>query len=82
MKTYKPGNPPQDPAQMPGFLRQELASIQQAANRADSTLPLSYLTVAPVRPQDGLYLSATGVLGVTRGLYRYDSSTALYTFIA
>ena len=34
------------------------------------------------KPQDGIYFSAAGVLGATRGMYRYDSSTGTYTFIA
>ena len=43
---------------------------------------MKYLDVAPTKPQDGLYLSAANVLGVTRGLYRYDSSTETYTLIS
>lgn len=82
MRTYQPANPPQDPAQLPGFLRQELYSIQQAANRSNSFAALDYLGVAPTRPKNGLYLSAAGVLGVNRGLYRYDETSATYTFIA
>jgi hypothetical protein len=82
LKTYKAGHVPDDPAKLPGFLRQELLSVQQAAQRADAYVGLSYLAVAPERPQDGLYLSAAGVLGVTRGAYRYDSTTGLYTFLA
>lgn len=82
MQTYKAGNPPNDSAALPEFLRQELASLEQAANRADSHVALSYLAVTPARPQDGIYLSAAGVLGANRGAYRYDSSTGLFTFIA
>lgn len=82
MRTYQPGNPPQDPAALPGFLRQELNQIQQAANRSDPFMALDYLGIAPTRPQDGLYLSEAGILGANRGLYRYDSSSATYTFIA
>ena len=82
MKTFKPLSPPQDPAQLPGFLRQMQGAIEQAANRQDDRIALTYLAVAPDKPQDGLYLSAAGVLGATRGLYRYDSSTGLYTLIS
>lgn len=45
-------------------------------------MALDYLGIAPTRPQDGLYLSEAGILGANRGLYRYDSSSATYTFIA
>lgn len=55
--------------------------MEQAANRADPMFSLTYLQVLPDRPSDGLYLSAAGVLGVTRGLYRYDSVGGTYTFI-
>ncbi len=82
MISYRPSNVPDDPARLPGFLRQETTAIQQAANRANPFVALSYLAVAPERPVDGLYLSAAGVLGATRGLYRYDSSTGIYTLIS
>lgn len=82
MRTYRSIRPPQDPASLPGFLLSEFASIEQAANRADPLLALTYLGAAPSKPQDGLYLAAAGVLGASRGLYRYDSLSATYTFIA
>ena len=72
MRTFQPLNPA-DPVQ---------ARILQAALRADQLVALTYITVAPEKPQDGLYLAAAGVLGVSRGLYRYDANGAAYTFIA
>jgi hypothetical protein len=79
--TFKGLPPPGDPAQLPAFLLEMQRSIEQAAVRADPTVSLQYLEVAPDRPMDGLYLSAAGVLGTNRGLYRYDSSVPGYTFI-
>ena len=67
---------------MPDAIRDMQAAIEQAANRANPVIALTYLGVAPTRPEDGLYLSAAGVLGAARGLYRYDALTAIYTFIA
>lgn len=82
MRSYRPKPPPEDPKQIAAFLRTETASIAEAANRADDRVALTYLAVAPSKPQDGIYLSAANVLGANRGAYRYDSTTGLYTFIA
>lgn len=82
MLTFKPGKLPTDPAQLVPAVEKEFQRVQQAAATASDYLPLRYLTVAPARALDGLYLSEAGVLGASRGLYRYDSSTATYTFIA
>lgn len=77
MRTYQPGAVPSDPAELPGFLRQEFPAIQQAAHREDG-----YLAVLPERPQDRIYLFAAGVAGTSRGAYRYDPSTTAYTMVA
>jgi len=76
MRSYQPGQVT-DPS-----LRREFEAIQKAARRADLLVALEYVAVAPSKPQDGLYLSAAGVLGANRGLYRYDSNSGTYTFIA
>ncbi len=72
MRTFQPLNPA-DPVQ---------ARILQAARRADPLVALTYITSAPEKPEDGLYLAAAGVLGVSRGLYRFDADSGAYTFIA
>lgn len=82
MRTFKSLDVPTDPAAASGFLRTLQNAIEQASTRADDRIALTYLAVLPSKPQDGLYLSAAGVLGASRGLYRYDSTTGLYTFIA
>jgi hypothetical protein len=76
MRTYVPGHIED------AELRGEFDNISEAAQRADPFIALIYLGVAPTRPQDGLYLAAAGVLGASRGLYRYDSVGGTYTFIA
>lgn len=79
--AYRPGTL-RDPADSAGYLERELRAIQKEGNALKLVLPMKYLDVAPDKPQDGLYLSAANVLGVTRGLYRYDSSTETYTLIS
>ena len=79
MRTFK-AVPVHDDKDLPRKMREMQTRIEQAANQPGQTL--TYLGVAPDRPQDGLYLSAAGVLGVSRGLYRYDSNSGTYTFIA
>ena len=76
MRTYSPAY------RGDSAIRRELESIRKAALNADPLVALDYIAVAPAKPQNGLYLAAAGVLGVSRGLYRYDSNSATYTFIA
>jgi hypothetical protein len=84
MLTFRPRKAPTKPEDLPKFIDEQLASVQKAANRGSSHVPLTYLTVLPDKPQDGLYLFDTNVTSgaATRGAYRYDSSTATYTFLA
>lgn len=53
MSTYIPGQIPDDPALLPGFLRQEFLSLKQAQERATPYLRLAVTTVAPKKYQDG-----------------------------
>jgi hypothetical protein len=80
MRAFKTKEPPQDAKDMPRFVREMQQRIEKAAN--EPALQLNYLGTAPSRPQDGLYFSEAGVLGASRGLYRYDSASGTYTFIA
>lgn len=53
MSTYKPGQPPNDPAMLPDFLRQELLSLQRSLEGAVPYLRLKVTTVAPAKYQEG-----------------------------
>lgn len=53
MITYNPGNVPDDPKQLPEFLRQEFLSMLQAIQRAEPFIRLEVTTVAPAKSLDG-----------------------------
>ena len=53
MSTYTPGQVPDDAANLPGFMRLELAAIKQAQERAQIFIRLKPATVAPTKYQDG-----------------------------
>ena len=58
---YIAGNPPQDPAMLPGFLLSELRRLQEVLN---SPMPFSQLDpqyVAPAKPREGMVVMADGV---------------------
>jgi hypothetical protein len=84
VKTYKAGQPPQDPAQVPGFLRQELPAIEQAANRADPLAELIYLHAEPTRMRKGMLVLANGTNwdpGSGAGLYLRNEANDAWLFI-
>lgn len=60
MRTYRPGQVPDNPASVPGFLRQETANIQRAANAADPFNELQTLTAAPSKVREGMVVLADG----------------------
>ena len=80
MRTYRASNVPDklDAA----FVRGEFRAVEEAANASDPLIALTYIGVAPKKPENGIYLADAGVLGVSRGAYRYDTTTGLFTFIA
>lgn len=81
MKTYKPGQVPTSPADVPGFLMREFAAIQQAANRAESFLELQPLATEPARLREGMVAEADGVNwdpGSGAGLYVYRSGAWVF----
>ena len=80
METFQILPVPDDPKELPRFLRELQVRLARAAREPGKQQV--YLGVEPDRPQDGTYFSEAGVLGVNRGEYRYDSTTGLYTFIA
>lgn len=68
--------------QLTAHVDQQFLEVERAAAAESDSSPLRYLAVAPSKPKDGIYLSAAGVLGVSRGAYRYDSEAGTYTFLA
>jgi hypothetical protein len=85
VKTYRPGTPPSDPAQMPGFLRQELANVQAAANRAEPYVLLQTLHTEPVRMFGGMLVLADGSdwnPGYGTGMYQRNEANDAWIFIA
>ena len=70
-QRYVAGIVPDDPARLAAFLRTELTAVQTAlALIADGQLDL--ITVAPVKPRDGMMrYGAAGVLGTGQGFYGY-----------
>ncbi len=84
MRTYRAGQPPQEPAQVPDFLRTELASIEQAANRADPQSELIYLHAEPARVRAGLMVLADGSdwnPGSGEGVYRRNAANTAWVFV-
>lgn len=74
MRTYRPTNPPNDPAQLPGFLRVELGQIQKSANRAEPFIELEELHAVPDKLRTGITVLADGTdwdPGSGAGVYTY-----------
>lgn len=85
MKTYRAGQPPQDPAALPGFLRSELSAIEQAANRANPKGALLYLHVAPTKAAAGDLVLADGSdwnPGSGAGPYLRNEANTGWVFVA
>jgi hypothetical protein len=87
VKTYRAGQPPSNPADLPGFLLRELPAIEQAANRADPYAELQVLAAAPQRLRKGMLvcvgatLGATGDFGYGAGLYLRNEANDAWLFI-
>lgn len=74
MARYIPGNVPQNPSEIPEFLRSELAKIAQAKDTADSSLSLDTLYAAPSKYREGTMVKADGTTwnpGSGAGVYCY-----------
>jgi hypothetical protein len=71
--AYQPGNPPDNPALLTRFLREELGKLKAAIDAVtDGFLPVVY--APPAKPRDGMLKNADGVTwnpGSGAGLYRY-----------
>lgn len=58
---YIAGNPPQDPALLPGFLLSELRKLQAALTAPAPFVQLEPQYVAPSKPREGMVVMADGV---------------------
>lgn len=73
---YVPGNPPDDPAQLPRFLQAELAKLSGAIDLLIAG-HLDKSTAAPAKPREGDLRLADGTLwnpGSGQGVYCYYAS--------
>lgn len=72
---YIAGNPPQDPALLPGFLLSELRKLQELLNGPQQFSLLDTLNVAPTKPREGMVALADGTnwnpTGAGAGFYGY-----------
>lgn len=71
---YIAGNPPQDPALLPGFLLAELRRLQEVLNSPVPFQQLDTQYVAPSKPREGMVVLADGVSfnpGAGAGFYGY-----------
>lgn len=58
MKTYRPGLVPNDPAELPGFLRTETQAIQKAATAPQPYIELQVMNVTPTKALTGIFMVA------------------------
>ena len=75
-QSYAVGQVPQNPAELPAWLQQELEKIQ-TAQRLMKTGAMDPTTVAPPKPRQGLTVYALGAPywdpGSGEGMYYYNS---------
>lgn len=82
MKTFRALDVPNDPALLPGFLRDMQRAIEQAAAAPTASLP--YLHAAPARSQPGDLALADGTdwnPGAGAGLYRRSEDNTTWTAV-
>lgn len=81
---YAPGDPPQDPAQLQRYLREEMTKIS-AAIGALAAGHLDQSTVAPAKPRDGDIRYASGAPnwnpGAGVGIYYYKGATSAWVLL-
>ena len=58
--TYQSSNVPDDPAALPGFLRQEFLALKQASEREQPFLELQVLNASPTKIREGMVVCADG----------------------
>jgi hypothetical protein len=84
LKTYKPATVPDDPANVPGFLRRELAQIQRSANSQESSFDFVVLHAEPAKTRAGMVVYADGTdwdPGSGEGIYRRNALNAAWVFV-
>lgn len=86
--TYQPGQVPDDPKGVLGwlifFLRTEFASINRALEAPQPFAELQYLTAEPARSRPGMVVLADGVAwnpGSGEGAYRRDLANAAWVHL-
>lgn len=75
--SYQPGDPPDDPAQLQRFLREELAKLKVAHDALAAGFD-PVVTAPPPKPRPGMRRNADGTQwnpGSGAGLYRFDGTT-------
>lgn len=80
--TYQPGSVPNDPAQLPRYVRElEIRLAATIAVLAAGHLDRCY--TLPAKPRDGdvRYLDGTIAPGGTRGVYYYDNTAAAWKIL-
>lgn len=80
--TYQPGTVPDDPAQLPRYVRElEVRLAAALAALAAGHLDRSY--ALPAKPRDGdvRYLDGAIAPGSVRGIYRYDGTTSAWALL-
>jgi hypothetical protein len=77
--SYQPGNVPDDPAQLPRYLR-EMEARLAATIAALAAGHLDRVYVLPAKPRDGdvRYLDGTIAPGSVRGIYFYDGPSSTW----
>jgi len=76
--AYEPGNVPDDPAALPGFLREELAKLQRNDYAPQNVFRLNPLAAPPTKPRKGDHYYADGTNwnpGSGEGTYRFNGTT-------
>lgn len=70
---YRPGPVPENPADIPAYLRRELAYIANQMNGGENaTINLSVSNVLPDKPREGDVKNfAATIAGASAGLYEY-----------
>ena len=70
--NYTPAQVPSDPAQLPGFLLQELANLRAQLADAHDYIMLKTLYAAPDKPREGMLIKVDGTTynpGAGAGIY-------------
>ena len=83
--TYSPVNPPDDPKQLPAFLRREFMNIKRALEDAEPTARLQVLGVVPERSTDGDEVEVNATIGAASpfgsGAGKYVMRSGAWVFI-